>query len=74
MIPARPLYGSAPQAQPNKPFESQEPRPLAKMSIPLSTLKNPGSQGMYRVDQNYMTEKTLPIIATMKGWGVNMMP
>ncbi len=71
MVPAHERFvGSFPDSIRPPPFVSLEPSPLAKMSIPLTTLKNPGAGLMYRNQAQESSDKIIPHIATFKGWGL----
>jgi hypothetical protein len=71
MIPANErFYGSLPRSGMPPPFVTLEPRALGKMSLPLTTLKNPGNGDMYRNEAQASSEKMIPHIATFKGWGL----
>lgn len=71
MIPAHERFvGSMPARVTPTPFVSLEPRPLPKMSMPLSTLKNPSATGMY-ANEALASADHIPFIASFKGWGIN---
>lgn len=71
MVPAHErFYGSMPTSTIPPPFVSHEPRVLPKMNIPLTTLKNPSSTGMWSNEAMAKADH-LPMVATMKGWGIN---